>query len=84
MDVNSRHAARQLLHSGAVVESEVPRRDGDAAEAERQSDRDKVCRRQDGTKDKHEEEEDGEQNNNSYITGWPEEASAKYLARLSV
>lgn len=48
MDVNSRHAARQLLHSGAVVEGEVPRRDGDAAEAERQSDRHKVCRRQDG------------------------------------
>lgn len=45
MDVNSRHAAGQLLHSGAVVEGEVPGRDGDAAEAERQSDRDRVCRR---------------------------------------
>lgn len=45
MDVNSRHAAGQLLHSSAVVEGEVPGRDGDAAEAERQSDRDRVCRR---------------------------------------
>lgn len=48
MDVNSRHAAGQLLHSSAVVEGEVPRRDGDVAEAERQSDCDKVCRQQDG------------------------------------
>lgn len=46
--MNSRHAAGQLLHSGAVVEGEVPRRDGDAAEAERQSDRHKVCIGQEG------------------------------------
>lgn len=51
MDVDSRHAAGQLLHGGAVVEGEVPRRDGDVAEAERQSDRDKVCGRQDGKND---------------------------------
>lgn len=40
--VNSRHAARQLLHSSAVIEGELPRCDGDITEAERQADRDKV------------------------------------------
>lgn len=78
MDANSRHAAGQLLHSGAVVEGEVPRRDGDAAEAERQSDRDKVCRRQDGKKDSVRKRK------RTKTTQLHHQAWAKYLARLSV
>lgn len=42
MSGNSRYAARQLLHSRAVIEGEIPRRDGDVAKAKRQADCDKV------------------------------------------
>lgn len=39
---HSRCTARQLLHSGAVVEGEVPRSDGDAAKTQGQADCDVV------------------------------------------
>lgn len=68
MDVNSRHAAGQLLHSGAVVEGEVPRRDGDVAEAERQSDRDEVCGQQDGKNDSMRRRRRRRKNQNKTVT----------------
>lgn len=39
---NSRHAARQLLNSRAVIEGEILRCDDDVAKTKRQGDCDKV------------------------------------------